>query len=183
MFAILVLLIRNKSIERFNNFIISGIFVLVVIPAIYFTQIFSSPSESIQYPYQYSQILSNKSIQQYLNSKNFIVPYRLAYNLSGVFGVEYSVARAPNNINLKSRIDNELIILCFTNDSDCRPSTEKISNPELEAYGISQYKSKLSTLEFYNLSIKEKYKYNLDSFGWENREIPEIFLGGNPYIN
>lgn len=183
MFSILVLLSRHEPFKRFNTLIISGIFVLVVIPSINFTQIFSSPTESIQYPYQYRNILSDKSIQEYLKSKNFIQPYKLAYNLSGVFGAEYSVARAPNNINLKSRIDNELVLFCFTSDIDCRPDTDKISNPDLEAYGISEYKSKLSTLEFYKLSVKEKYKYNFDSFGWENRVINDKFLGGNPYLN
>lgn len=183
MFSILVLLSRNKSVKKINTYIISGIFVLVVTPAISFTQIFSSPNESVQYPFPYRNMLSDKSIQEYLASKNFIQPYKLAYNLSGVFGAEYSVARAPNNVNLKSRIDNELIIFCFTSDKDCRPSTSKILNPELEAYGISLYKSKLNTLEFYNLSVKEKYKYNFESFGWENQVINEQFLGGNPYLN
>ena len=182
MFTILVLLSRYKPLKKLYTTLFDGVFILVIIPAINYTEQFSSSTESIRFPYQYSNLLSDKSIQEYLNSKNYIQPYKLAYNFSGVFGAEYSVSRAPNTSDLRSRINKDLIIFCFTGDPACLTKTKKISNPELEAYGISEYESKLTTLEFYNLPIKEKFNYNLDSLGSDNRVIEEQFLGKNPYL-
>ena len=182
-FSVIVILITDRSLAEYKMHMISGILVMVLIPAIYFTEKFSSPTESIKFSYQYSSLLENVTIQDYLYSKNFIQPYKMAYDFAGIFGAEYSVARAPNSANLSGRIDNELIIFCFTGDPDCKPGTPKISNPLIEAFGISLYESKLTTIEFNDLSAKERYQYNFDSFGWSGFEIDDRFLGGNPYFN
>ncbi len=183
MFTLLVLLINHRPLLRFREFLISSILVLVLIPAIHFTEKFSSPTESIKIPYQYGSLLKDASVLKYLNSKNFIQPYKMAYDFSGLFGAEYSVSRAPNSANLSARMDNELMILCFTGDPDCKPRTPKIPNLILDNYGISLFVSELTTSEFAKLSAKDRYQYNFDSLGWVGFDINDRFLGGNPYFN
>jgi hypothetical protein len=182
MFAILLVLSRSTLVKRFNFIVFSGILILVVTPSISYTEIFSKSNETIRFPYEYRQVLMDKAIQEYLNSKNFIQPYKIVYNFSGVFGAEYSIGRAPNTSNLESRMNNELIIFCFTGDPECKPQSVKISNPKLEVFGISEYQSNLSTLEFSELPIRQKFNYVFDSVNSDIRNIDERFVGGNPYL-
>lgn len=182
LFTIFALIIGFKIRKKLVNFVVFGMLISVVVPAINYTEVFYSSSEAIKFPHQYNEIFSDVPVQEYLYSNNFIQPYKLAYNFTGVFGAEYSIGRAPNTSNLNSRLDRELLILCFTGDPDCNPPTPRIFQPNLEAYGISVYESELTTKEFYALPIIEKFYYALESVGSDSREVDPRFVGGNPYL-
>ena len=104
------------------------------------------------------------------------------YNFTGLVGAEYWISKAPNDMKLDSRINNELTVLCFYGDAGCVPKTESILNPELNKYGILEFKSLLSTREFGTLSIQERFNYSFDSVGLPRMEVPLKFQGGNPYL-
>jgi hypothetical protein len=53
---------------------------------------------------------------------------------------------------------------------------------ELAKYGIVEYESTLSTFEYNNLTIAERYNYAFDVMGTERVLIPEKYMGGNPYL-
>jgi hypothetical protein len=110
------------------------------------------------------------------------LPYKPAYSFAGLFGVNFWISKAPNDMNLQSRISNPLRLLCFKGDNVCSPKTLPIKNADLESYGILEFESELTTLEFSQLSILDRYNYATDSFNQPRITIPEKFLGGNPYF-
>ena len=143
---------------------------------------FSKNLERTIVPYEFSELLRNKELKQYLLSNNYLMPYKPSYSFAGLFGAEFWISKAPNDMNLDSRISNELRLFCFQGDPICVPGTEPIVNPDLQKYGILEFKSKLTTKEFYELSTIEKYNYNFDAFGMAREIVPQKFIGGNPYL-
>ena len=133
-------------------------------------------------PNEYSIVLQNKEIKQYLLEHNYLMPYKPSYNFAALFGAEYWISKSPNDMKLNSRLSKELRLFCFKGDPGCNPTTEPISNTFLQQYGILEFKSRLSTEEFSNLTIVERYNYNFDSFGMPREVVPEKFVGGNPYF-
>ena len=143
---------------------------------------FTKNPEAIIIPSEFSEFLKNNEIKQYLLEHNYLMPYKPSYNFAGLFGAEYWISKAPNDMILDSRMSKELRLLCFIGDSGCNPTTEPIKNDFLQRYGILEYRSKLTTKEFSMLSISERYNYNFDAFGMPRQLVPEKFMGGNPYF-
>ena len=130
----------------------------------------------------YKNLVSDKVLQSYLESFNYIMPYKPEYNFLTVFGAEYWISKAPNDMNLVSRMDNTLRLICYTTDQDCKPSSPAIENAELQNFGIQEYESPISMQEFTQASIIDRYNMSTDVFGMERLVIPAKFLGGNPYF-
>jgi hypothetical protein len=170
-----------------SSFIISLTFV-VLISSVQVEYAFSkSRAFTTILPNPYGEIMQNKKIKMYLESNNYILPYKAAYNFTGLLGVKYWISKAPNDYNLEieDRINRPLLLLCFKGDNICEPKTKKINHqlsPELSKYGIVEYESELSTSEYSKLSIRERYAYAFSIMGTEPVEIPERYVGGNPYL-
>jgi hypothetical protein len=104
-----------------------------------------------------------------------------------LLGVKYWISKAPNdyNLDIDSRIDKPLLLLCFVGDNICNPKTNAIKHSlsdELLKYGIVEYESTISTSQYKNLTIAERYNYAFDVMGTERVAIPEKYMGGNPYL-
>jgi len=184
--SLLMILFYFSQDKKFKSMSIGLIVIIssvVLINSIYVENKFSSSNDSIiKVPNSYRNLLNDKKLYNYLDSNNYIMPYKPAYSFTGLFGVNYWISKAPNDMNLDSRINNPLRLLCFKGDNACKPKSEPIQNPELEKYGIVEFQSPLTTLEFSKLSIIDRYNYATDSFGQPRINVPEKFLGGNPYL-
>jgi hypothetical protein len=192
-FFILSLLVQmdlknNKLLMKLSKpsyIVVSGI---VLISSISIENSFANSRDfTVIMPNQYLNLVKDKNIKSYLGSNNYILPYKAAYNYTGLLGVKYWVSKAPNdyNLNIDSRIDKPLFLLCFVGDNICNPKTKIIKHSlsdELSKYGIVEYESTLSTLEYKNLTIAERYNYAFDIMGTERVLIPEKYMGGNPYL-
>lgn len=128
------------------------------------------------------ELIENKELQQRLASYNYLTPYVLSANYLGVLGEIYWVSKSPNDMNLETRMDRELRLICYSGDPNCKPSTEKISDPELEHFGLIQYAAPITSEQFSGLSTPKRYEYNFNVFGMKPIPIPEKFMGGNPYL-
>ena len=135
----------------------------------------------IQTPASFSDLVKDRQLFEYLNENNYIMPYKPAYSFTGLFGVNYWISKAPNDLNLASRITNPLKLLCFSGDPVCNPNTPQITDARLAKYGLVEFTSSLNTIEFMNLSTLDRYNYVFDSFQQTRAIIPEKFMGGNPY--
>ncbi len=179
--SLIFVLLKSSSI-KLSKSVLYTILVVTVISTISSENSFSKNPEVTIVPNEYSAVLKNKEIKQYLLSNNYLMPYKPSYNFAGLFGAEYWISKAPNDMNLNSRLANELRLFCYQGDQNCLPSTEPIPNSFLQRYGILEFKSKLTTEEFYKLPIEEKFNYNFDSFGMVREVVPKKFMGGNPYL-
>jgi hypothetical protein len=185
LFSLLIVIFKNferrhsKSRFSYSLIILSS---LIVISGLSFHNYFQNSPYTTVIPNGYKDLLQDLNLRNYLKSKNFLQPYKGAYNFTGLFGAEYWISKAPNDMILSSRIDNELLVLCFFGDSQCNPTTEQIKNVELEKYGILIFRSKVTTREFAELSIIERFNLNFDAVGQPRLTVPLKFQGGNPYL-
>ena len=185
-FSILSLLSIRFSGNTINSVarVLLVLFPLTMISsALVFENKFYKSTETVMIPNAYSNLITNSYLQEYLKSHNYLQPYRAAYSFSGILGAEYWVTKAPNDMKLDSRMAYELRLFCFLGDQGCNPKNEKITNTELEKFGIIEYKSTLTTNDFQKLSPLERFNYNFDSFGMPRDKVPSKFIGGNPYLN
>lgn len=134
-------------------------------------------------PPEFSSLLNNKSLQAELSKYNYFVPYLAVSNFFGVLGNTHWISKAPNDLILNQRLDIELRLLCFASDTSCKPITARIANPELERFGIFVFKAPMTTREFYSLTPRQRFDANFKAFGQEPQQIPDRFVGGNPYYN
>lgn len=185
-FSLLMLLFyfsQSKKLKSVSNIFIFSICSVILVNSIYIENKFSTSNDIIiKIPNNYANLLKDKNLYNYLNSNNYILPYKPAYSFTGLFGVNFWISKAPNDMDLQSRISNPLRLLCFKGDNVCSPKTLPIKNAALESYGILEFESELTTLEFSQLSILDRYNYATDSFNQPRITIPEKFLGGNPYF-
>jgi len=129
------------------------------------------------------ELIGNKELQTRLAQYNFLTPYVLSANYLGVLGEIYWISKSPNDMNLETRMTRELRLICYLGDPNCKPSSTKISDPDLERFGLIQYAAPITTEEFSALSISERYEFNFNVFGMKPIPIPDEFMGGNPYLN
>lgn len=184
-FSLLVLLteqVKKSKSSMVSKLVFSLIPITILGSGIQFIGKLNGSTEAVIIPAAYSELLQDQDLEKYLNSKNYLAPYKPVYNFAGLFGAGYWISKAPNDMKLDSRTNNQLAIFCFTGDVACNPITEKITNIDLEKYGISEFKTSLNTEQFSQLSIIDKYNYNFDSIGMPRSEVPEKYLGGNPYL-
>jgi len=185
---ILIDLKNNKLLTKLSKsfyVIVSGI---IVISSISIENAFANGRDfTLIMPNEYLDLVKDKKIRSYLESNNYILPYKAAYNYAGILGVKYWISKAPNDYNLEidSRIEKPLLLLCFVGDNICNPKTNLIKHSlsdELSKYGIVEYESTLSTFEYKTLTIAERYNYAFDVMGTERVLISEKYMGGNPYL-
>ena len=184
-FSLLILIteqFKNSKSNIISKLIFSLIPITIIGSGIQFIGKLNGSTEAVIIPAAYSKLLQDQNLEKYLSAKNYLAPYKPVYNFAGLFGAGYWVSKAPNDMKLDSRINNQLAIFCFTGDAACKPITEKITNIDLEKYGIVEFKTSLTTEQFLKLSIIEKYNYNFDSIGMPRSEVPKKYLGGNPYL-
>lgn len=127
-------------------------------------------------------LIGSEKLQERLSEYNYLAPYVLSGNYLGVIGNVHWISKSPNDIDLGTRASYQLRLICYKGDPNCNPSTKAIEDPELEAFGLVQFESPISSTEFSNLSIKERYSINFRVFGMPEIVVPEKFLGGNPYL-
>ena len=134
-------------------------------------------------PGEFGKLLDDPEIQRELSDFNYLTPYITAANFFGVFGNTHWISKAPNDLILEDRLDVELRLICFSADTTCLPSTERISSPKLESFGFMIFKAPITTREFVALTPKARFDENFKVFGQEPQVIPDRFIGGNPYYN
>jgi hypothetical protein len=189
-FLIFALLISIYNLwGKLKSLIAIGVIATITIGSAFYVE--NQFSTSLDYvtimPTEYSKLLNDDELRDYFEQKNYILPYKPAYNYLALFGAKYWISRAPNDfdLNIDSRMNKELALLCFVGENICNPKTAKISNqysPVLAKYGIVEYESTLSTLEYSKLTIKERFDYVFDVMGTIKAIIPDKYMGGNPYL-
>jgi len=187
LFAFLILI--YKLWGQLNSIITIGVIATITISsAIYVENEFSSGRDyATILPTEFSDLLNDKNLSGYFEQRNYILPYKPAYNFAGLLGAKYWISKAPNDfdLNIDSRMDKELVLLCFIGENICNPKTAKIENEytsNLAKYGIVEYESTLSTLEFSELTIQQRYDYAFEVMGTPKGVIPDKYMGGNPYL-
>jgi len=134
-------------------------------------------------PYSFAALMQDEQAQEILSKNNYLVTYIADANYLGIFADVHWISKAPNDMILKDRLDAPLRVLCYSYDGNCKPATPRISDPVLEKYGLIQYESPYTTREFAALTPRERYAANFNATGQAPFEIPERFIGGNPYYN
>jgi hypothetical protein len=189
-FVIFALLISIYNLwGKLNSVIAIGVVATITMSSAFYveSQFSSSRDYATILPTEYSKLLNDNNLREYLEQKNYILPYKPAYNFAGLLGAKYWISKAPNDfdLNIDSRMNKELALLCFIGENICNPKTPKINNKyssELAKYGIVEYESTLSTLEYSKLTIQERYDYAFDVMGTIKGKIPDKYMGGNPYL-
>jgi len=186
-FAFLILI--YKLWGQLNSIIAIGLVATITVgSAIYVENEFSSNLDfATILPTEFSDLLNDKDLSQYLEQRNYILPYKPAYNFAALLGAKYWISKAPNDfdLNIDSRMDKELVLLCFIGENICSPKTPKIENEytaKLAKYGIVEYASTLSSIEFSKLTIQQRYDYAFEVMGTPKGIIPDKYMGGNPYL-
>jgi hypothetical protein len=189
-FVIFVFLILiYKLWGQLNSIITIGVVATITISsAIYVENEFSSNLDyATILPTEFSDLLNDKNLSEYFEQRNYILPYKPAYNFAGLLGAKYWISKAPNDfdLNIDSRVDKDLVLFCFIGENICNPKTPKIQNEytsKLAKYGIVEYASTLSSLEFSKLTIQQRYDYAFEIMGTPKGIIPDKYMGGNPYL-
>ena len=140
-------------------------------------------TQGTEIPYTFAKLSQDKTAQRELAKYNYLTPYILSANYLGVIGNVHWISKATNDIELKNRLDVPLRLICYSIDTNCKPTTPRIPNARLESFGLIQYQSPLSTRQFAALSPKDRYKENFLVFGMTPIAIADRFIGGNPYYN
>jgi hypothetical protein len=169
-----------------NKYATSGYITLVSIAALIAT--FSSyvatkniATQGTAIPYTFAKLIDDKAAQEELKKYNYLTNYIMSSNYLGVIGDVHWVSKAPNDLELKDRLDLPLRLLCFSVDTSCKPTTPRIPDAKLESFGLLQYESPITSREFAALSPRDRYSANFKVFGVTPIDIPERFIGGNPY--
>jgi hypothetical protein len=177
---------KSSSTDRHISKIGFALSLLVVTSVPMFSSFSATNSLSSQgttIPYDFGNLIDNEDVQKRVANYNYLTPYILSANFLGVIANVHWVSKAPNDILLGGRTSLDMRLICFLADTTCKPSTPRISDPELEKFGLVQYESPISSLEFSKLTPRQRYKVNFEVFGMEAQLVPERFIGGNPYFN
>lgn len=133
-------------------------------------------------PYEFKTLLEDDALQEELESHNYLVPYVLSSNLFGVMGNVHWISKAPNDIIPGDRINSGLRLICLIQDPSCKPTTPEIQT-NLNRYSIKVFQAPITTKQFFALPLIERFNVNFTAFGQPIQEIPERFIGGNPYFS
>jgi hypothetical protein len=182
-FTLMYLTFNSKRLRPMLLPSVSILTLTVVFSALHVENQFSKDTYAIiKTPYEFNDLVKDQELFNYLNSNNYIMPYKPAYSFAGLFGVKYWISKSPNELNLVTRLNKPLKLMCFAGDPVCTPKTDEVTNPRLKEFGIVEFVSELDTLGFSKLSVQDRYNYVFDSFQQPRATIPEKFLGGNPYF-
>lgn len=133
-------------------------------------------------PSGFGKIMDDSSVQKELSDYNYLATYTTSTNIFGILGNVHWISKAPNDQVLKSRRDKELRLICFAQDTSCKPTSAQIPSPVLNQYGILVHQSPITTSEFEKLTVKDRYDINFIVFGQEPQQVPSQYMGGNPYF-
>lgn len=171
---------RNKSKIKTNILVPIVLSTTAIVSAS--TAQASSIAQATTIPYGFKAMLDDDALQDELQNYNYLVPYVLSSNLFGVFGNVHWITKAPNDIIIGDRINSELRLICLASDPGCTPNTPPIES-RLNSYSIKVFASPFSTAEIFQFTPRQRFDENFKAFGQPAQEIPERFVGGNPYFN
>ena len=169
----------NKQLTTSSIVPISLVIVAIVSAA---TAQSGTKQQATTIPYAYKDLLDNSNLQYELEEYNYMLPYVLSSNLFGVFGNVHWISKAPNDIIIGERTSKPIRLMCISSDPSCKPNTAEVPS-DLNRFGIRIFDAPITTQEFFNQSLKERFNTNFTVFGQTPQEIPERFIGGNPYFN
>jgi len=180
---------RGKSAKRSKNETPQWLRMLT--PAFYVTLMITSvlsansgliKQQEFSYPSEMTTILNNKAAQAELSNYNYLTTYRALSNTLGFVGDTHWVGKAPNDILLGTRMNNEMRIICFVNDVACAPKTLEITGNILNTYGFRIYQSPITTAQYAALKPLDRFYADMDAVGQARFEVPDRFVGGNPLL-
>ena len=183
---LIFIILEQSKLTRSQSKLRTNIVVPVILAAVAIVSSSTAQSSSIAktttIPYGFKALLDDPKIQAEFEEYNYLIPYVLSSNLFGVFGNVHWISKAPNDIIIGDRITRELRLICLAGDPSCTPTTPLIQS-EISKYSITVHQSPYTTETFFTLSPKERFDANFQAFGQPTQEIPERFIGGNPYFN
>ena len=138
--------------------------------------------QEYSYPSGMTAILNDKAAQAELSNYNYLTTYRAISNALGFVGDTYWIAKAPNDILLETRMNNELRIICFVGDAACVPKTPEITGNVLNKYSFKVYQSPITTAQFAALKPLDRFYAAMDAVGQPRFDVPDRFVGGNPLL-
>ena len=138
--------------------------------------------QEYSYPATSSVILNDEQAQAELRNYNYLTTYRALSNVLGFVGDTYWVSKAPNDMLLKTRMGNEMRLICFTADVACVPKTPEITGNVLNKYGFRVYQSPITTAAFAALKPLDRFYAAMDAVGQPRFDVPNRFVGGNPLL-
>ncbi len=138
--------------------------------------------QEFSYPSAMTAILNDPAAQAELSNYNYLTTYRAISNVLGFVGNTYWIGKAPNDILLTTRMNNELRIICFVGDAACAPKTPEITGNILNKYSLKVYQSSISTAQYAALKPLDRFYAAMDAVGQPRFNIPDRFVGGNPLL-
>jgi hypothetical protein len=131
---LILVLYNSTSRKKLKQSVICALLTINLASALLNEHNFSKTQEVVIVPNEYSIVLQNKEIKQYLLEHNYLMPYKPSYNFAALFGAEYWISKSPNDMKLNSRLSKELRLFCFKGDPGCNPTTEPISYSFLQLF-------------------------------------------------
>ena len=138
--------------------------------------------QEFSYPSEMTIILNDDAAQAELHNYNYLTTYRALSNALGFVGDTYWVSKAPNDILLGTRMNNEMRIICFVGDAACVPKTPEITGNVLNKYSLRVFQSPITTAQFASLKPLDRFYASMDAVGQPRFDVPDRFVGGNPLL-
>ena len=138
--------------------------------------------QEFSYPPEMTAILSDEAAQAELHNYNYLTTYRALSNALGFMGDTYWISKAPNDILLATRMNNEMRIVCFVGDVACAPKTPEITGNVLNKYSLRVFQSPITTAQFAALKPLDRFYASMDAVGQPRFDVPDRFVGGNPLL-
>ncbi len=138
--------------------------------------------QEFSYPSEMTAILNDEAAQAELSNYNYLTTYRALSNVLGFIGDTHWVGKAPNDILLETRMNNEMRIICFVGDTACAPKTPEITGNILNKYSLRIYQSPITTAEYAALKPLDRFYADMDAVGQARFDVPDRFVGGNPLL-
>jgi len=188
--SLLAILFRNNSkfIKKYTTIFVWSLALISVSTSLRVENSFATNlSTSTIIPHQYRELIADQEAKKYFENYNYILPYKPAYNFMGLFGIQYWISKAPNDMDLDidDRVERPLRLMCFEGENICKPKTQRINEPYsqyLNKFGIVEFASSLSSSDYIGLSIQDRFNYAFDEMGTIRQTIPDKYQGGNPYL-
>jgi len=162
--------------------IIPVTYVVIMVVSVVSTNSGLVKQQEYSYPAAMTAILNDDAAQAELRNFNYLTSYRALSNALGFVGDTYWIAKAPNDILLETRMNNELRIICFVGDVACVPKTSEITGNVLNKYSFKVYQSPITTAQFAALKPLDRFYAAMDAVGQPRFDVPDRFVGGNPLL-
>ncbi|MDO8646072.1 MAG: hypothetical protein Q7R42_05790 [Candidatus Planktophila sp.] len=157
-------------------------YVVIMVVSVISTNSGLVKQQEYSYPSAMTAILNDDAAQAELRNFNYLTSYRSLSNALGFVGDTYWIAKAPNDILLETRMNNELRIICFVGDAACVPKTPEITGNVLNKYSLKVYQSPITTAQFAALKPLDRFYAAMDAVGQPRFDVPDRFVGGNPLL-